>query len=72
MEADAKEMGGHISHEYHFLSSIGEESLQTCLSCGKSSKQLPEDQAVDHSKCTECHSEELEKQSGIEVNNWLQ
>lgn len=73
MEADAKEMGGHFSHEYHFLSSIGEEKLQTCLTCGKSSKDTSDDQSSSSgsSTCPKCQNgRELEQNSGIEVNTF--
>lgn len=71
VEADAKEMGGDFSHEYHFVSPIGEEKLQTCLTCGKSSKDASDDQsdAPDSSACKDCQNgREVEKKLGIEVN----
>lgn len=64
-------MGGDFSHEYHFVSPIGEEKLQTCLTCGKSSKDASDDQldAPDSSTCKDCQNgREVEKKLGIEVN----
>lgn len=70
MEADGKEMGGHFSHEYHFVSPIGEEKLQSCFSCGKSSKDTSDEQTnTDGPTCDKClGGRQLEKKSGIEVN----
>ncbi|KAJ3189442.1 hypothetical protein HDU85_003072 [Gaertneriomyces sp. JEL0708] len=33
-EADTGNIGGTRSHEYHFLSSVGEDTVLTCESCG--------------------------------------
>lgn len=66
MEADATEMGGHLSHEYHYLAPIGEQSLQTCASCGETSIDSTEDKTAV-SDCPKCNSKQVEKHRGIEV-----
>lgn len=66
MEADAKDMGGHLSHEYHYLTSIGEQSLHTCSSCGETSVDSTENED-EVSECPKCNSKEIQKNNGIEV-----
>lgn len=66
MEADAKEMGGHLSHEYHYLTSIGEARLQNCPKCQHYSIEGGENE-TDGSKCPKCSAENVEKMNGIEV-----
>lgn len=69
MEADAKEMGGHLSHEYHYLSSIGEGKLQNCSKCGHSSVCSAED--GERLQCPKClATENIEKSTAIEVNGF--
>lgn len=36
-EADTGEIGGSLSHEWHYLHSVGEDTLFTCNECGNSS-----------------------------------
>lgn len=60
-------MGGHLSHEYHYVTSIGEQKLQTCLSCGENSIDSTENDG-DESKCPRCKAKDLKKESGIEVS----
>lgn len=33
-EADSGSMGGDLSHEYHYIDKLGEDSIVTCSSCG--------------------------------------
>jgi len=33
-EADSGTMGGNLSHEYHYVDSLGEDSVVSCKSCG--------------------------------------
>lgn len=63
MEAEAQEMGGHLSHEYHYMNQIGDEKLITCSSCSHSIK----DTGTDEPKCAECGGTSFEKHRGIEV-----
>ena len=68
VEADAKQMGGHLSHEYHYLAPIGEAKLQHCLNCGH---LLAEDQDTSDLKgleCSKCQAKNVEHTRGIEVN----
>lgn len=66
VEADAKDMGGQLSHEYHYLAPIGEQSLQTCSSCGETSVDSTEN--VNTLVCSRCNSKEVQRNRGIEVN----
>lgn len=66
MEADAKEMGGYLSHEYHYLDPIGEAKLQNCRHCQHYSIDATE-KANEQFKCPKCNTENVEKHNGIEV-----
>jgi prolyl-tRNA synthetase len=58
--ADTGNMGGKISHEYHLITPIGEDSIITCKKCSKSiNKELAE------KICENC--ENLENEQGIEI-----
>lgn len=59
-------MGGHLSHEYHYLEPIGEAKLQNCPKCQSYSIDATENEE-DSSECPECHAKNMEKTSGIEV-----
>lgn len=63
VEADASDMGGHLSHEYHYMNSIGDERLLICSSCHHSIKETEE----TPSKCTKCNSTSILRHRGIEV-----
>lgn len=67
VEADAQEMGGHLSHEYHYVNQIGDEKLMTCSSCSDSMK----DTGTDEPKCAKCGGTSFEKHRGIEVTLYL-
>lgn len=58
-------MGGTVSHEYHYLSSIGEDTVLSCNSCGIHVNAILNN---DKSTCRNCN-QLLEKNSAIEVNN---
>lgn len=66
VELDAKEMVGHLSHEYHYLSSIGEAKLENCPKCQHYSIDTTENEA-EGSKCLKCGDENVEKLNGIEA-----
>lgn len=70
MEADGTDMGGHLSHEYHYLTSIGEQKLQFCSDCGEISVEPGniDNCLLDNSKCPKCNSNGLSKKRGIEVS----
>lgn len=64
IDADTGNMGGKISHEYHLITPIGEDSIVSCIRCFKSiNKEL----AVDDKICPKCDSGCLEHQQGIEI-----
>lgn len=63
MEADAQEMGGHLSHEYHYMNEIGDEKLIICLSCSHSMK----DTGTIEPTCAKCNGTSFESHRGIEV-----
>ncbi len=64
VEADTGNMGGNVSHEYHLISPIGEDSIVTCRKCSKSvNKELTEDGKV----CTDCDENCIENEQGIEI-----
>lgn len=66
MEADAAQMGGYLSHEYHYLSPIGEAKLQHCLNCDL----LVEDRVhcLSALECSKCQAKNVVHTNGIEVN----
>lgn len=61
VEADATDMGGKLSHEYHFLASIGDEVLSKCSSCEHFFKRSELEQ------CPKCTENDIEEVHGIEV-----
>lgn len=61
--ADTGIMGGSLSHEYHYPAEIGEDSLLSCKSCGKSGNS----ELFNSQKCNECNSDSWSKTQGIEV-----
>lgn len=67
VEAEAQEMGGHISHEYHYMNRIGDERLVTCSSCSHSMK----DTETNEPKCANCNGTSFESHRGIEVRLYL-
>lgn len=60
---DSSSLGGSVSHEYHYISSIGEDGLLVCPTCdvGVNAAAHP-----DENTCAECGSG-LEHTRGIEV-----
>ncbi|CAG9862167.1 unnamed protein product [Phyllotreta striolata] len=60
-------MGGHLSHEYQFKSSIGEDNLLHCESCDY---YVNAELCEDRSKCPQCgDSNKIKVHSGIEVGH---
>lgn len=60
-------MGGKVSHEYHFLTSIGEDQIVDCPAC---SKMVNKEVCIENGKiCNKCTQEELIKHNGIEVGH---
>ena len=63
-------MGGSMSHEYHYLSSIGEDQLLECNSCGhrisQECLQLTNTDSENQS-CPKCNDKDLKNNLGLEV-----
>lgn len=57
-------MGGSLSHEYHYLSEIGEDNVLSCLACGIATNST----IYDKETCSNCEKE-LTQHSAIEVNH---
>lgn len=67
-------MGGSMSHEYHYLSSIGEDQLCECNSCGHRISQeylQITDAASDNICCPKCNNKDLKNTLGHEVRFWV-
>ncbi|XP_026679632.1 probable proline--tRNA ligase, mitochondrial [Diaphorina citri] len=61
---DSSSLGGHLSHEYHYVSNIGEDDLLVCPSCntGVNATAHPHEES-----CSQCGGG-LEHTRGIEVS----
>ncbi|XP_059161008.1 probable proline--tRNA ligase, mitochondrial isoform X2 [Physella acuta] len=63
-------IGGDLSHEYHYLAAIGQDSLLLCQRCGV---QMNKEMAVDGQLSNVCqlsaHECELQETKGIEVGH---
>lgn len=65
MAGDCGNIGGSYSHEYHYVSDTGEDTLLMCQSCGNSKNvELVMSEDVDY--CEKC-GKWLERVTGIEV-----
>ena len=63
--ADCGDIGGHLSDEFHFLSSLGEDSLVVCSNCDKGyNAELQSHMSSKHCAGCDCT---LENTKGIEV-----
>lgn len=63
-------MGGSISHEYHYLSPIGEDQLLECNSCGhRISQECLQftDTVSENQSCPKCNDKDLKNNLGLEV-----
>ena len=68
VQGDTGVIGGKISHEYHFISDIGQDELVICENCGHgSNKELAAVDDID--VCPKCSSAQLRKSKGIEVGH---
>jgi prolyl-tRNA synthetase len=57
-------IGGSMSHEYHYTSSVGEDQLVSCTACKyAANKELK--QQTD--QCQQCKGDSLVQQPGIEI-----
>lgn len=67
VEGDSGLMGGNISHEYHYLTNIGEDVIIECPNC---SKAINRELAIKDSKiCEKCDSNDLKLHNGIEIGH---
>lgn len=64
-------MGGYLSHEYHYLSSIGEAKLQQCSNCGHLMAEGQETKKQSGLECSKCQANNIQHTNGIEVNSIL-
>ncbi|XP_055641307.1 probable proline--tRNA ligase, mitochondrial [Toxorhynchites rutilus septentrionalis] len=64
VSGDSGVMGGSVSHEYHFLSEVGEDQLICCDTCGMRCNQ---ELFQGDNKCDRCGHENIVRHSGIEV-----
>ncbi|XP_058453287.1 probable proline--tRNA ligase, mitochondrial [Malaya genurostris] len=65
VRGDTGLMGGSTSHEYHFLSEVGEDQLMHCSTCGLSYNL--EVLSEQKKPCERCNNKNFSKQTGIEV-----
>lgn len=56
-------IGGSITHEYHYVTDIGEDDLMHCKNCQHSANM----ELVENAKCPNCNSENISLSKGIEV-----
>lgn len=66
VEGDTGAIGGSISHEYHFISDIGQDDLIICQSCGHGANV---EIVQDPKQCSKCSSCDIERSKGIEVGH---
>ncbi|XP_068142741.1 probable proline--tRNA ligase, mitochondrial [Drosophila tropicalis] len=65
VNAETGIMGGSLSHEYHFISSVGEDTLVKCESCGYAGNAEVLHQS---SNCPSCQkADNLSRVHGVEV-----
>ncbi|KAH8405288.1 hypothetical protein KR222_001975 [Zaprionus bogoriensis] len=65
VEAATGMMGGSLSHEYHYVSPVGEDTLLQCSACGYAGNA--EVFAGAESHCPSCQSAQLSTVRGVEV-----
>ena len=69
VQGDTGAIGGSKSHEYHFISDIGQDDLIICNHCGHGSNiELLGDQEKN-SICSRVSEKDLETRKGIEVGH---
>ncbi|KAF2430496.1 class II aaRS and biotin synthetase [Tothia fuscella] len=68
--ADSGNMGGNLSHEFHFPSSAGEDTLLSCKQCGIAvNEEVIEKARRQPAACPECGSKRVTSQRAIEVGH---
>ena len=67
VQGDTGSIGGTVSHEYHFISQIGQDELVLCQNCGYGANL---ELITDGGKiCPSCGNSELQISKGIEVGH---
>lgn len=66
VKGDAGDIGEGISHEFHFLSEVGDDHLLLCNDCGHGVNLIDENCEL---VCEKCKSNNVVKQRGIEVHD---
>ncbi|RDI76659.1 hypothetical protein Vi05172_g13361 [Venturia inaequalis] len=72
VEASSGNMGGSLSHEYHFLSPLGEDTIIICESCGFAANEeiLPEKaESQDKHQCPRCTGSKISTHRAIEIGH---
>lgn len=72
VEASSGNMGGSLSHEYHFLSPLGEDTIIICESCGfAANEEILEKKAEgqENHQCPRCTGHKISTHRAIEVGH---
>ncbi|KAM8709195.1 hypothetical protein ACLKA7_016067 [Drosophila subpalustris] len=68
VEAATGMMGGSLSHEYHFISPVGEDTLLQCSACGYAGNvEVFGSDSETPSTCPSCQGPQLSRVRGVEV-----
>lgn len=68
--ADSGDMGGNLSHEYHFATPAGEDNVISCESCDHvTNEELIEGPISDSTKCPRCNAGPLKVQRAVELGH---
>lgn len=68
VEAATGIMGGSLSHEYHFISPVGEDTLLQCSACGYAGNaEVFGNDSETPSTCPSCKGSQLSQVRGVEV-----
>lgn len=65
-DADSGNMGGNLSHEYHYITPSGEDTLVVCKNCGYAANT---EKHADAKECPKCSDGDLAIEHGIEVGH---
>ena len=72
-EASSGEIGGNISHEYHFLSKKGEDNLVSCSSCDHVvNEELAESRIAQAHRHPKSADEDIVTSQEIDSSSWKQ
>lgn len=70
VESGSGMMGGDVSHEFMYITEMGEDKLALCSHCGYGMNL--EDADLESNICPKCQSKSLNQVRGIEVGNIFQ